>query len=91
MTSGSAWQAMRWSWPISTSEGVTVSINTWKDRPWGQLVLTPDLENGGQTISEGLEHNSRLRTQINVAFVVRPKTAPSAPPPPGCPQPDRRG
>lgn len=62
------------------SEGVTVSINTWKDRPWGQLVLTPDLENGGQTISEGLKHNSRLRTQINraksdrnyIRFLVHP-------------------
>lgn len=62
------------------SEGVSVSVNTFKDRPWGQLVLTPDLEAGGQTITEGLKHNSRLRTHINraksdrnyVRFLVHP-------------------
>ncbi len=62
------------------SEGVSVSINTFKDRPWGQLVLTPDLKTGGQTITEGLKHNSKLRTQINrvksdrnyIRFMVHP-------------------
>jgi len=62
------------------SNGVNVSINTFPTRPWGQLVLTPDFEKGGQTIKQGLEYNSALRKQINnvksdrnyIRFMVHP-------------------
>ena len=62
------------------SAGVAVSIVTFPDRPWGQLVMTPDFKRGGQTIKEGLAHGSELRQQINraksdrnyIRFLVHP-------------------
>ncbi|MFT4551217.1 MAG: hypothetical protein ACI8XO_004540 [Verrucomicrobiales bacterium] len=63
-----------------SSGGVSVSLNTYPDRPWAQFVMTPDLKGGGQSIIEGLKVNSPLRLQINrvksdrnyIRFLVHP-------------------
>ncbi len=56
------------------------TINPHPNRAWAQLIMTPDIESGGETITDAAKHNSRLRKHFNKArsdrnyllFIVHP-------------------